>query len=294
MKVLDSSRRNALVFLIIGGVSAGFSSIFIRLCLYPPSVIAAFRLLLPGLALTPFCLSSLRRVFREKKIWGFLLLIVPGVLLGLHFQFWVVGIKQTYVASGTFMFTISPVFFALFERIIYRKKISAAAYVSLLLVFLGALWMFEAGRGRIGRIGDLLCFISMLLFVVYLIVSREVSRSVPHLTYVQIIYLWGGLLTLPFAIAAGDVGRINSPGAGSMLALLGLAFIPTLIGHTAGNYGVRFFLPLTVSFFTLLEPIVATFAAAFILNEVPSIREFPAYLLFLSATVLYLLKAKRQ
>ena len=71
-----------------------------------------------------------------------------------------------------------------------------------------------------------------------------------------------------------------------------LALFPTLIGHTSINYGVRHLRPLTVSFFTLAEPIIASITAALILSEVPPFREFPSYALFLGATVLYLVKSR--
>jgi drug/metabolite transporter (DMT)-like permease len=75
---------------------------------------------------------------------------------------------------------------------------------------------------------------------------------------------------------------------------LALALLPTLVGHTAANYGVRHFSPLTVSFFTQLEPVFATLAAVPILAEVPAFREVPAYLMFFSATAFYLLGARRE
>ena len=108
--------------------------------------------------------------------------------------------------------------------------------------------------------------------------------------YIQVLYLAGGLLTLPFLLLPGDAAAAFRPGdTASLLALLGLALFPTLVGHTSTNYGVRFFRPLTVSFFTLLEPVVATAAAALLLGEPLRTEVLPAYLLFLGATVLVLL-----
>ena len=55
---------------------------------------------------------------------------------------------------------------------------------------------------------------------------------------------------------------------------------------------MRYLSPLTISFFTLTEPIVASLTTALILAEIPPYREFPSYALFLAATVLYLLKSR--
>lgn len=285
-------QKAAFLFLIVGALSFGISSVLIKLCTYPPTVIASLRMVLAGLVLTPFCIKPLRELLRAKGPAGFLVLLIPGLLLGLHFQAWVIGLKNTYVASATFIFSINPVFFALFERFLYKKRIPGYTYISLALVLGGAYWLFALRGGRLGQSGDFLCLISTLLFVVYLLVSRRVSGDIPHLLYIHIIYLWGGLLTLPFSLAGGQLAQVDLTATGSVLSLLALALLPTLIGHTSTNYGIRYLSPLTVSFFTLSEPITATITAALILAEVPSYREFPAYALFLGATLFYLIKSR--
>jgi drug/metabolite transporter (DMT)-like permease len=285
-------QKIALIFLAVGAISFGFSSVLVKLCAFPPPVIASFRMILAGLALTPLCLEQLKVLFRKRGVSGFLLLLIPGLLLGLHFQAWIVGLKRTYVASATFIFSINPLFFALFERFLYKRKIHLYTYISLAMVLGGAYWLFASRGGQLGQAGDFLCLLSTLLFVIYLLVSRRVSEGVPHLVYIHVIYLWGGLLTLPFALTGGGLGRVDVTDTASVLALLGLALFPTLIGHTSNNYGVRHLSPLTVSFFTLTEPIIASITAALILTEIPPYREFPSYALFLGATVLYLVKSR--
>jgi drug/metabolite transporter (DMT)-like permease len=292
--VKDRQCNKAILFLILGTFSFGFSGVLIKLCRYPPAVIASFRMILAGLVLTPFCIGSLRSLVREKGFTGLLVLLIPGVLLGLHLQAWVLGLKRTYVASATFIFSINPVFFALLERLLYRRRISTFTYLSLFLVLAGAYWLFVLGDGRLGRTGDLLCLLATLLFVAYLLASRAVAGDVPHLTFIHLIYLWGGVVTLPFVLAAGQLARLDLTDAGSILALAGLALFPTLVGHTSSNYGVRHLAALTVSFFTLTEPVIATAAAALILNELPGVAEFPAYGLFIAATLLYLITSRAE
>jgi drug/metabolite transporter (DMT)-like permease len=288
----DSQRRRALLFLLAGVLSFGFSGVLIKLCRYPPTVIASFRMILAGLLLTPLVLRPLGELLRGRGFAAVLLLLLPGLLLGLHFQAWVIGLKRSTVANATFLFSINPVFFALFERFLRRKPIPAYTYVSLGMVLAGAYWLFAVQGSRLGQGGDFLVLLSVFLFVAYLLVSQRVSRDLPHLLYIHIIYLWGGLLVLPFALVGGDLGQVRLADTGSLLALLGLALFPTLIGHTSSNFGVRHLPALTVSFFTLTEPVLASVAAAVILAELPTLGELPAYGLFLAATVLYLLSSR--
>lgn len=280
-------RARAGTFLAAGALASSSAAILIKLCGFPPQVIACFRLLIAGLALLPFCAGSAARFFGRHGPRRFLLTLVPAALLGLHIQFWVLGLQTTLVASAVFIMSINPVFFALAQRFFDRRRLTIRIILALVVVLAGAAWLLYAGGGRLGRTGDLLIFISMLFLVAYLFLSGKLTVGMPHLVYIQVIYLWGGLLTLPFVFAAG-VGDVRWADAASWLPLLGLVAFPTLIGHTSANYGVRHFTPLTVSFVFLVEPVIASFLSLWILGEAPPLYELPAYALFLGASVFYL------
>jgi drug/metabolite transporter (DMT)-like permease len=294
MDSLDREKRLALAFLAAGALSGGFASIFVKLCRYPAPVVASLRMLLAGLVLLPFCWRELGHLARERGLKGLLVLIVPGLVLAAHFQSWVLGVRLTSVANATFIASLSPVFFALFQRFVGRQKVPPYGLVSLALGLAGAFWLLLTGRGRLGQLGDLACLAGTLLFVVYLLASQRVSAGVPTAAYVHLIYFWGGLASLPIALVRGDLAAVHLSDTGSLLALLGLVFLPTLVGHTAVNYGVRYLAPLTVSFFSLTEPLVATTAAALLLGERLSVLQLPAYGLLLAATLLYLLLGLRR
>jgi len=278
----------------VGALSGGFASILIRLCRYSAPAVASLRMLLAGLVLLPFCLGALRRTWRERGWGGFLPMLVPGLLLAAHFQAWVLGLQYTSVANATFIMSINPVFFALVERLGGRRRLPAYGFAALAMAVGGALWLYLGARGRLGRVGDLLVLVANLLFVGYLFASRRFSAGIPHAAFAQTIYFWGGLLSLPIALATGGLAAVNPGDTRSLLALAGLVLFPTLVGHTAVNFGVRHLAPLTVSFFSLAEPLVATTAAVLLLGEPLAVRDLPAYGLLLAATLLYLILSARR
>ena len=289
-------QRIALAFLSVGALAGGFASILIRLCRYPAPVVACLRLLLAGLLLLPFCLGALRQAWRQRGPGGFLRLLVPGLLLSAHLQAWVLGLHHTSVANATFLMSLNPVFFALVQRFGARRPLPAYALASLALAASGAVWLFASGAGRLGRLGDLLVLAACLLYVGYLLAARRVAGDLPHLAFAQILYFWGGLAGLPAALLAGGLaaGPTGLGDTRSLAALAGLVLFPTLIGHTAVNFGVRHLKPLTVSFFSLAEPLVATAAALLLLGEPPRPADLPAYGLLLAATLLYLRGSSRR
>jgi len=156
------------------------------------------------------------------------------------------------------------------------------------MIAAGAVWLFAVGGTRLGSPGDLLCVLSTVVFVGYLMTSERVSVGIPHALYLHLIYTAGGLLTLPIAALGGGFSAMQWNDGLSYLWLGCLVALPTLLGHGSATYGVRYFTPLMVSFFTLAEPILATLYALAILGEVPGPIEIPSYLLFVCATGMFL------
>jgi drug/metabolite transporter (DMT)-like permease len=251
-------------------------------------MVASLRMVAAGLVLLPFTAPGLRAIARERGIKRLLSLAVPGILLGLHFHLWVTGVRQTSVATATFIFATNPVLFAAAEVAVYRRRLSATDWCALALVAGGGVWLVVRDGGGSGLAGAALCFAATVLFVLYLVASEKVSTGIPHPTFVCLIYLAGGLLTLPIALIRGEAATSAWSDGSAWLALAALALLPTLVGHASNTYAVRFFPPILVSFTTLLEPILSSLAALAVLGEHPPAAELPAYALFAAATGLFL------
>ncbi|MCX7029283.1 MAG: DMT family transporter [Spirochaetes bacterium] len=281
-------RTRALLFLCVGTLTFGFSSVLIRLCALPSGMVASLRMLIAGLVLLPFVTPGIRAIVRGRGIRSLLPLLVPGLLLGLHFHLWVAGVRQTSVATATFIFATNPVLFAVAELAVYRRRLSAADWFAIALAAAGGAWLMASGGSGSSLAGAALCLAATVMFVLYLVASEKVSSGTPHPTYVCLIYLAGGLLTLPLALARGEAMTPAWTDGSAWLALAALALLSTLVGHASNTYAVRFFPPILVSFTTLLEPILSSIAALAVLGERPPTAEYPSYALFAAATALFL------
>jgi len=69
----------------------------------------------------------------------------------------------------------------------------------------------------------------------------------------------------------------------NILAILGLALVPTVLGHTLYNYALGSVKTVTANLFPLLEPIIASLFAVSLFNEVPTIVQTIGYSLILVA-----------
>ncbi len=117
---MKQSRDEILVspYLVLGiGILAvSTASIFIRYAqqMAPSLAIGAFRLLIAAAILAPFALSkNLPEVKQfDRKKW--LLTILAGSFLALHFAAWITSLEYTSVASSVVLVTTAPLWVAIF------------------------------------------------------------------------------------------------------------------------------------------------------------------------------------
>jgi drug/metabolite transporter (DMT)-like permease len=69
----------------------------------------------------------------------------------------------------------------------------------------------------------------------------------------------------------------------NLVAILGLAIVPTMLGHSLYNYSLGAVKTVTANLFPLLEPIIASVFAVFLFREIPTIIQLFGYLLILTA-----------
>ncbi len=125
-----------VIAVVIGIVAISTASIFIKLCDATPLAIAAYRLGLASLLLSPVALS--RKGYGKILRGRWKLLFLTGLFLGLHFIFWVASLKYTSVASSVVIVSTHPIFVALGSYLFLREGVSTLTIVGILLSTAGA------------------------------------------------------------------------------------------------------------------------------------------------------------
>jgi drug/metabolite transporter (DMT)-like permease len=72
----------------------------------------------------------------------------------------------------------------------------------------------------------------------------------------------------------------------TVIAILGLALLPTAVGHSLYNYSLGSVKAVTANLFPLLEPIVASMFAVSLFGEVPNTVQIAGYILILTAVTI--------
>ncbi len=264
-------------------VAAAFSSIFIRFAQSEASslVIAAYRLAIASLLLSPILVlryrSELRSLSRSDSRYS----LAAGLFLALHLGTWVTSLEYTSVASSVVLVQTTPLMVAALSPLLLGERISRNLLIGLLIATLGSLTVGisdACGAGGCMRLdellqrsairGDLLALAGAAAGAGYVIVGRRVRRSVSLVPYVIIAYGAAAALLVLVSLLSGAplIGFAPS----TYLWLVLLAVFPQLVAHTAYNWALGYLAAAVVSLVLLAEPAASSVLAFVILDETPT------------------------
>jgi drug/metabolite transporter (DMT)-like permease len=276
---------------LLGAVLAvSTGSIFIRLAQgeVEPLTISFYRLGIAALVLLPFAYRSRNEATAlEKKEW--LLLLIGGVCLSLHFVSWVSSLRYTSVISSVVIVTSAPLWVALLSPVLLKENITNGAKVGMVLALLGGLLVAASGSFQIQQgqvvwmgmeipatsnrvwLGNLLALAGAWFAAGFLLAGRKMRPRLSLGLYTFLLYSIAAVCMLLFLL----VFRQPMTGfSGKMyLWLAAMAFIPQLIGHTLLNWALGYVSAAYVSVALLGEPVGATLLALIFLKEVPGLLE---------------------
>ena len=259
--------------LVIGVLIASTASIMITGALalgLSPLTIAAGRVVLASLILTPLAWGragpALRQVTR-RDLW---LALAAGACLAAHFATWISSLAYTSVASSTALVTTNPVFVALATWLIYRERLSLGTWVGVLLTVGGSLLIALSDSGSSSGataplLGDGLALLGALAVSGYFLLGRQLRTRLALLPYIWLVYTATAIGLLGIMALAGQ-SLLGLPPMGYLL-ILGLALGPQLLGHTAFNWAIKYLSPTLVTVAILGEPLGSTALALVIFHQ---------------------------
>jgi drug/metabolite transporter (DMT)-like permease len=255
--------------LFLGVLACSTSAILIRLSATDPLVLAALRLILAFVFLTPVLILQLRKhgaAFTRDHLRRTRL---PALVVALHLISWTLGARMTAVAQSTLIVNLVPIALPFFLYVLAGERLNMAEIIGTLLAIAGlvGLSVRDALSGGGSLSGNAVCFVSMLLFALYLALGRR-NRDFPSVwLYVIPVYGQGAVICLIAALPRLGTFSIGSAREWALMA--GLAAIPTVCGHSLLNYAIRKVRGQIVSLFNLSQFIFAGAMGFLFFREVP-------------------------
>ena len=188
----ENNKRKAFWQLHISVMLAGFTGLFGKLITLNEVDIVWYRMLFTSLILMVF--TGLPRVGWKK----FLQIAGCGALLGLHWMLFYSSIKASNVSIGVVCFALVGFFTAIFEPIVFHRKVSWAELLLSLITVAGLLCIFSFDARY--RYGIAIGMVSSAVCALYAIFNKKVSvgvRSRTMLMYQMSGGIVGASLIIP-------------------------------------------------------------------------------------------------
>ncbi len=248
----------------LGVLSLSWAALLIRFTASPSLAVAAGRMALSALVLTPVVVAARPPLSRS----GARLAALAGSFLALHFALWTESLRLTTVASSVALVTTNPIFVGLLSWAVLGERPSRALWEGILLSVAGGLLIGwgDFALGGSALLGDMLALLGAVAASAYLLLGRRARQEGALLPYVALAY---GVAALLLLAAAGGGGALP-PLPGDWLWIGLLAAGPQLLGHTSVNWALRRFPASAVAVAILGEPVGATLWAYLLFREVPS------------------------
>lgn len=303
---MSSLESRPYLSLAVGVLAVSSAAIWVRLSHLPPPVLAFYRLAFSALGLwvaALFVKARARRVEGQAgqapagwARWAAL----AGVSLGAHWSVWFASLDLTSVLSSTVLVTTQPLWVVLLAWLLWRQRVGRLQALALTIALSGGVVvaladaMGQAGGGggvslpsleKHSLYGDLLALLAAALVSVYLLVGQHLRAKVLLVDYLTVVYT-AGAAALFLASAALRLPVWGWPWREVWVGL-GLAAIPTLIGHSALNMVVARLGASTVATAVLGEPVGASILALVLFRELPGALHWVGAAMILTGIYLF-------
>jgi len=274
--------------LAVGLLAVSTAAIFIRLAQdegAPSLVVAAVRLSVAALVLTPVVLrghrAELRAVPRGELGW----MLLSGGVLGLHFATWITSLEYTAVVNSVTLVTTAPLWVALLAPIMLHERLDRATVFGLGLAVGGGLLVGLSGASgdpptrQDPALGNSLALVGAWAAALYFVIGRRVRARLGVMVYIWLVYSVAAVVLIGAALAAGQ--RLGGLPATAYLWMLLLGLVPQLVGHSSFNYALGYLPAVYVGLIVLGEPIGSGILAMIFLDEWPVLLQLAGSALIL-------------
>ena len=274
---LERSQTNIALFALFGGaLGIAFAPIFVRLSSIGPSATAFWRLTLalPVLWLWAFLeRPGGRGVWRLPSRALGCQLVLTGLFFSGDLAVWHWSIRLTSVANATLLANFAPIFVALGGWFFFGYRVGLTFLFGMSAALLGTSLMVGASVAvNVQHLwGDVLGLITAMFYAGYILTVKRLRDEL----FTGTIMAWSGIVmscTL-FCIALLSREQILPLSPQGWLPLIGLALLSQVGGQSLIAYALAHLPAAFSSVGLLLQPVMATIFAWWILGETVNLSQ---------------------
>lgn len=266
-------RAIPVLILILGIAAVSTASTMIRLAQNEISslAIAAWRLTIASSLLIPFGLYQCREEWSKLNTRDWILAVLSGLMLAVHFYTWIVSLELTSVAASVALVSTNPIFVAIISHFYLKDRLQQYTTIGLVIAVIGStvIGLHDLQQGNHRIVGDLLAIIGALSVAIYMLIGRKLREKLSLLGYILPVYSTAAILLMSFALMKQE--KLIGYSSSIWVILVLLAIFPQIIGHSSLNWALGHVPATLVALSVLAEPIGSTLLAWMTLGEKPSL-----------------------
>lgn len=233
-----------------------------------------------------------RWFIREKVARKDLLMLALCGLLGFaanHALFYV-GLNLTTPVDASIIHVLNPVFVLVFASILIHEKVTFVKVIGIALGAGGALILILYGKmvnmSTNSFTGNILVMLNMLCYAIYLVLIKPMVAKYHTMTILKWISFFGFVFILPFCVKGITELHLQTI---SVIAWLGIGYIVvfnTFIAYLLINYALKTVEASMASFYTYLQPVIASVMSVSLGTEAITVPKIIAALLIFGGVFL--------
>ena len=233
-----------------------------------------------------------------------LLVIMVGGLMGVVVSQTLTAWALNYTSPVYFSLiaTLTPVAVMLMAALFIGERITGLKFLGVLLGIGGAVLMVvmgqTSGSGSNDLLGITLAILSVLTWAIYMIITRKVAQKYTPVTQMKYVFLISAVVTVPLAwpeLSAQPLFSAENFGWDGALEMGFIVLGATVLGYFLIPFAMKSLSATTVSIYTNLQPMVASFVAIFIgQDRLTWDKPVAAILVLLSAYIVTVVTTKSE
>ena len=233
-----------------------------------------------------------------------LLVIMVGGLMGVVVSQTLTAWALNYTSPVYFSLiaTLTPVAVMLMAALLIGERITGLKFLGVLLGIGGAVLMVvmgqTSGSGSNDLLGITLAILSVLTWAIYMIITRKVAQKYTPVTQMKYVFLISAVVTVPLAwpeLSAQPLFSAETFGWDGALEMGFIVLGATVLGYFLIPFAMKSLSATTVSIYTNLQPMVASFVAIFIgQDRLTWDKPVAAILVLLSAYIVTVVTTKSE
>ncbi len=265
-------KKLAVLLVVVAGALWGMIGYFVR-SLQSQGLdslqIVAIRMFISAILFALYALIFDRKLFKIKlkDLWCFL---GSGVLSVGFFSFcYFKAIELSSLSVASILLYTAPIFVMIFSVILFKEKLTVIKAVSLILAFLGCLFVtgvFDVGES-INTLAIVFGVLSGICYALYSIFSRlALDKNYSPLTITLYTFIFAGVSSL-LVIDVKPVVKLASSSVHDLGFCVLFAILSCVLPYVTYTVGLKYVRPSTASIVASIEPVVATITGAIVFKE---------------------------